>query len=101
MSCSPEETLLNSLAPGARVQDCEAIQTGEWEAARAPATLAHGGHAAELGASRDLRALAALAWPPGRVPGTAAAALAAAGEWKLGQEHDFDAEDWWFRTRIQ
>jgi beta-mannosidase len=39
-----------------------------------------------------------LSWLPARVPGTAAAALRDAGTWSLGEDHDFDAEDWWFRT---
>lgn len=39
-----------------------------------------------------------LDWIPARVPGTAAAALLAAGRWQPGQPNDFDGEDWWFRT---
>jgi beta-mannosidase len=39
-----------------------------------------------------------LSWWPARVPGTAASALQAAGAWRVGEGHDFDAEDWWFRT---
>jgi beta-mannosidase len=42
----------------------------------------------------------ALQWIPALVPGTAAAALRAAGLWEFGDERDFDAEDWWFRTRF-
>jgi beta-mannosidase len=38
-------------------------------------------------------ALAALDWRPAHVPGTAASAVGADGR-------DFDAEDWWFRTRF-
>ncbi|HEY5188284.1 MAG TPA: hypothetical protein VII87_04565 [Solirubrobacteraceae bacterium] len=34
------------------------------------------------------------------VPGTAAGALAQAGEWRLGDELDVDGHDWWFRTRF-
>jgi beta-mannosidase len=37
-------------------------------------------------------------WLPAPVPGTAAAALQASGQWDLGQPYDFDSEDWWFRT---
>ncbi len=32
------------------------------------------------------------------MPGTAAAALRDGGLWRAGEPHDFDAEDWWFRT---
>jgi beta-mannosidase len=35
---------------------------------------------------------------PVRVPGTAAAALRAAGLWSPGEPRDFDAEDWTFRS---
>jgi beta-mannosidase len=35
------------------------------------------------------------------VPGTAAAALRDAGRWAPGEDRDFDAEDWWFRTRFE
>ena len=38
----------------------------------------------------------AVDWLPARVPGTAAAALAAAGI--AADDRDLDAEDWWFRT---
>jgi beta-mannosidase len=46
----------------------------------------------------DPGGLDALSWRPAPVPGTAAAALRLAGAWNPGQPHDFDAEDWWFRT---
>jgi len=39
-------------------------------------------------------------WFAAVVPGTAAAALRAAGAWTLGDVHDFDAEDWWWRCRF-
>ena len=42
-----------------------------------------------------------LEWMPARVPGTAAAALRSAERWQPGDGHDFDADDWWFRTRFQ
>ncbi len=35
-------------------------------------------------------------WTPAQVPGTVASALRAAGKFKYG-EHDFDAQDFWFR----
>jgi beta-mannosidase len=41
-----------------------------------------------------------LEWLPARVPGTAAGALRDAGHWRPGDPHDFDDEDWWFRTRF-
>jgi beta-mannosidase len=44
--------------------------------------------------------LTALSWTPAAVPGTAAGALHAAGQWMSGHERDFDAEEWWFRTRF-
>jgi beta-mannosidase len=37
---------------------------------------------------------------PAAVPGTAAGALRDAGLWAPGDPLDFDAEDWWFRTRF-
>jgi beta-mannosidase len=37
---------------------------------------------------------------PAAVPGTAAGALRDAGLWQPGDPLDFDAEDWWFRTRF-
>jgi beta-mannosidase len=61
--------------------------SADWQAARTSVDL----HA-------DTAGIEALNWIPARVPGTAAAALRDAGEWRLGDRHDFDAEDWWFRT---
>jgi beta-mannosidase len=58
-----------------------------WQAARSPADL----HVGVTG-------IDALSWTPARVPGTAAAVLHDAGLWRPGDLHDFDAEDWWFRT---
>jgi beta-mannosidase len=49
----------------------------------------------------DPAALGDLEWIAASVPGTAAAALCDAGRWRLGEEYDFDAEDWWFRTRFE
>jgi len=46
----------------------------------------------------DATGIDALSWTPTRVPGTAAGALQDAGLWRAGDPHDFDAEDWWFRT---
>jgi beta-mannosidase len=42
----------------------------------------------------------ALSWLATSVPGTAASTLANAGLWRLGEHHDFAAEDWWFRIRF-
>lgn len=44
---------------------------------------------------------ASLDWIPAAVPGTAAGALRAAGRWDFSQARDFDAEDWWWRTRFR
>lgn len=43
-------------------------------------------------------AAATLDWRPAIVPGTAAQALAAAGEWDFDRPRDFDASDWWYRA---
>lgn len=53
---------------------------------------------APAGTTRD--AIDALDWIPTVVPGTAAAALRAAGRRDFAQARDFDAEDWWWRTRF-
>lgn len=69
--------------------DHHPLEAGWWCAAASPGAIA------------DPAALdaAPLAWTPAVVPGTAAAALACAGAWRLdGPERRFDAEDWWFRT---
>jgi beta-mannosidase len=68
------------------VHDSHALSAG-WQAARCAPDL----H--ERPGDTD-----ALEWLPARVPGTAAGALHDAGVWRLGEEHDFDAHDWWFRT---
>jgi beta-mannosidase len=46
----------------------------------------------------ELGEMDGLAWAPARIPGTAAAALRDAGAWRPGDDLDFDARDWWFRT---
>jgi beta-mannosidase len=51
--------------------------------------------------SPDPGTIEALDWIPATVPGTAAAAMRDAGRWALGETYDFDAEDWWFRTRFE
>jgi beta-mannosidase len=73
-----------------RVESHERLPIAEgWQAASCPPD-----------AHTDPAALAELTWIGARVPGTAAAALSAAGLWRPGEEHDFDTEDWWFRTRF-
>src|SRR5271155_4390587 len=49
----------------------------------------------------DASALDGLDWIAAAVPGTAAAAMAAAGRWSVSEPLDFDAGDWWFRTGLQ
>jgi beta-mannosidase len=39
-------------------------------------------------------------WIPCVGPMTVAAALQAAGRWSLGEDRDFDREDWWYRCRF-
>jgi beta-mannosidase len=69
------------------------VLSGGWQVACSPARAAGGG-----GGGRDIEGLE---WMPARVPGTAAGALADAGRWRAGEPHDFDAQDWWFRTSFQ
>ncbi|MBV9193151.1 MAG: hypothetical protein JO168_03320 [Solirubrobacterales bacterium] len=61
-----------------------------WELASAPP-----------GRYTDPTQLDGLAWLPAQVPGTAAAALRAAGLWHADEERDFDREDWWFRVQFE
>lgn len=42
-----------------------------------------------------------LDWLPATVPGTAAAALRAAGRWDFDRPADLDGQDWWFRTTFR
>jgi beta-mannosidase len=42
-----------------------------------------------------------LDWFPATVPGTAAGSLRDAGHWDFLRPRDFDAEDWWWRTRFR
>jgi beta-mannosidase len=78
-------------APGrARVEGHEEFPLDDgWEAA-----------ACDPDAYADPHMLDDLAWMPARVPGTAAAVLCDADRWRPGDSSDFDAEDWWFRTRF-
>lgn len=55
--------------------------------------------AAPAGTPRE--GIDALEWLPAQVPGTAAGALRAAGRWDFSHTRDFDAEDWWWRTRLR
>jgi len=54
--------------------------------------------ATDPGRCTDPAGLDRLSWSSARVPGTAAGALRDAGLWRPGDERDFDASDWWFRT---
>jgi beta-mannosidase len=77
--------------PRSRVESHEVERLGDgWLAASAPA-----------GDPVAPDRLDELDWLPARVPGTAAAALRDAGLWRPHDRHDFDAEDWWFRTRFR
>jgi beta-mannosidase len=67
----------------------QVLSTG-WQAARS--------HADQHARAADIDALG---WIAAEVPGTAAAALRDAGLWRVGDAYDFDAEDWWFRTRFE
>jgi beta-mannosidase len=77
--------------PRSRVEghEREPLEAG-WEVARC-----------EPDSHPDPAAATGLDWLPARVPGTAAGALHEAGAWSAGEELDFDAEDWWFRTRFE
>jgi beta-mannosidase len=43
----------------------------------------------------------AAAFVPAVVPGTAAEALRASGQWDFERPRDFDSSDWWFRVRFR
>jgi beta-mannosidase len=88
MTLSPE--LTRSASPRARAHidahDVRPISHG-WETTATPPD-----------AFTEPGALEGLSWWPALVPGTAASAMQAAGAWQAGEDYDFDAEDWWFRT---
>jgi beta-mannosidase len=63
--------------------------------------LTHGWEAAATPADAAVESPEPATWWPARVPGTAADALSHAGTWRPGEPHDFDAEDWWFRTSFE
>jgi beta-mannosidase len=70
----------------------EAALEGGWEVA-----------ALDPGIASDPTQLEAQAakWLPGVVPGTAASALRAAGQWDFSSpKRNFDAVDWWYRCRF-
>lgn len=69
-----------------------------WEVASCPADAHASPRGGELPEREALERLDELEWLPAAVPGTAAAAMRRAGRWREGEPHDFDAEDWWFRT---
>ncbi|HXN36993.1 MAG TPA: hypothetical protein VN892_03060 [Solirubrobacteraceae bacterium] len=88
MTPSPEPTAGPVAGARARVEGHELHELcNGWQAARS----APDEHA-------DASAGAQLSWIPARVPGTAAGALHDAGMWTAGDPHDFDTDDWWFRT---
>jgi beta-mannosidase len=89
---APATLAESSIAPSgsarARIEGEEMrILSAEWQAACAPP-----------GSNQDVDELDGLDWLAARVPGTAAGALRDAGLWRLGEPHEFDGEDWWFRT---
>jgi len=90
MAQSPDACVTARARPRVRSEShtSHALSDG-WQAACSPAP-----------AHRDAHDLDGLDWMPASVPGTAAGALRDAGLWRLGQQRDFDAEDWWFRTRF-
>jgi len=74
--------------PGADQPEVGLQDLTQWScAATAPGLF---GHPRELDQ-------AVLDWMPATAPGTAAAAMRAAGRWSMGDDHDFDSQDWWFR----
>jgi len=86
MSSIAESRLIRTAPARARVEGYERrALTHGWEAAATPAEAA-------------VESPEPASWWPARVPGTAADTLSQAGAWRPGEPHDFDAEDWWFRT---
>lgn len=65
--------------------------TGGWEVASLPRDAA---------TAPDALASAACGWMPAVVPGTVASALRARGAFDWDSVPDFDALDWWYRTRF-
>ncbi|MFL5896888.1 MAG: glycosyl hydrolase 2 galactose-binding domain-containing protein [Solirubrobacterales bacterium] len=84
---SPEPTIPARVRVAAHARQ---LLSGGWEVAR----CAPGAHSSPETA-------AALEWMAAAVPGTAAAALRDAEVWRLGDDLDFDAEDWWFRIGFE
>ncbi|CAN5508100.1 glycoside hydrolase family 2 protein [soil metagenome] len=68
--------------------------------------IAHGWEVAATPAGQITgpRGLDRLRWVPAHVPGTAASALRAAGEWRWpaanGEQRNFDGEDFWWRAPL-
>jgi beta-mannosidase len=90
MPPSPEPGVTPTGRSRANVEGHEThtLSTG-WQAACSPAQM-----------HRNAGDIDGLSWLPARVPGTAAGALRDAALWRLGEPHDFDQQDWWFRTRF-
>ncbi len=88
---SSDEPHSPALTSRVRVEGHLELPLGEgWETA-----------AAAPGLRTDPSQLDGLDWIAASVPGTVAAALRDAGRWRAGEPSDFDAEDWWFRTRFE
>jgi beta-mannosidase len=86
---------MSSIAESRRIRTAPARARVEGHERRA---LTHGWEAAATPAEAAVESPEPATWWPARVPGTAADALSQAGAWQPGEPHDFDAEDWWFRT---
>lgn len=86
---------MSSIAESRRIRTAPARVRVEGHERRA---LTQGWEAAATPAEAAAESPEPATWWPARVPGTAAGALSQAGAWQPGEPHDFDAEDWWFRT---
>ncbi len=85
-SPEPRAAPAASARAGVDAHELRDLSTG-WQAARSEPDL-----------HTDASGIDSLDWSPARVPGTAAGTLSDAGLWRSGEHHDYDAEDWWFRT---
>jgi beta-mannosidase len=86
---------MSSIAESRRIRTAPARVRVEGYERRA---LTHGWEAAATPAEAAVESPEPATWWPARIPGTAADTLSRAGAWAPGEPHDFDAEDWWFRT---
>jgi beta-mannosidase len=91
MALSPEAIGAASPHARVRVEGHEVLELSRaWETS-----------ACAPGAFTEPSVLEELSWTPASVPGTAASALRAAGVLRADETHDFDAQDWWFRTSFE